>query len=345
MHKMLQEIREQPGAVERTVEHVLPLAHEFGVRMRQTEPRLVTMPARGTSDNVATFGKYMIEYVLGIPVSLSAPSIFTVYHHRLRLEDALAVGISQSGEAVDVTDSLRGARGAGATTAAITNNPGSPITEVVEWAFVTQAGPEQSVPATKTYTSALAAMYLLCACWAGDEQLIKDLDAVGDAIRRVLELEGEIDAAADLVGEKERCVVVSRGPNYATAKEIALKLTETCYILAQPFSRADFMHGPIAATAKGIPAVLIIPEGPFHDEMFELAQTLHDLGARTLIIGAREEICSVATIPVRIDVPVSELCSPMVYAVAGQLLAYHLSVRYGYDPDRPAVLRKVTRTR
>ncbi len=344
MHKMFQEINEQPEAVKKTINHVLPLAREFGQRMREEAPHLVVMPARGTSDNVATFGKYMIEYVLGIPVSLSAPSIFTKYRQHLKLGGALAIGISQSGEALDVIESLRGASEAGATTCAITNVEGSPITQIVEHAFVTQAGPEEAVPATKTYTSALAAMYLLCACWAGNDKLIDDLMAVPEAMRQVLDMRADIRQATDLISEDKRSAVVSRGPNLATARELALKLSETCYVLAQPFSRADFMHGPIATVAGDVPAILIIPEDQFHDEMMELATMLQDLGSRTLIIGARDEIHKLATVPIQIPMTVSELCSPLVYIIAGQLLAYYLALRLKHDPDHPAVIKKVTRT-
>jgi glucosamine--fructose-6-phosphate aminotransferase (isomerizing) len=140
-------------------------------------------------------------------------------------------------------------------------------------------------------------------------------------------------------------VVLARGLNYCTAKEVALKLTETCYVVAEPWSTADFMHGPIAAVDEEVPAFLFAPSGPTLPSLRETAQALRERGAERIIFSDDEELLELATVPVRMPPGLPECCSPIIYVVAGQLLAYHLARHKGIDPDQPRGLAKVTRTR
>ena len=345
MSHMLDEIHQQPEVVSKLVrtEH-----HSMCALAEEIEKRdicLVVIAARGTSDNAAVYGKYLLEINNGYPVALADPSIFTLYSAELRLERALVIGISQSGQAADVAEYLEQSKKLGALTLGITNVPGSVLTKVAQHTICCHAGEERSVAATKTYTSALAALYLLSACLSRDESKVEGLIACAESMREVLAIEANIADRAERYRYMEAGCVISRGYNYCTALEMALKIAETSYIGLNAYSAADFLHGPIAAVHEEQPCFLCAPPGKAYANMLEIAKKLRKRNAETVVISSEKEILSLATTPFKLNVAVAEELSPLVYIIPGQLLAYYLAVARGHDPDAPRGLSKVTITR
>lgn len=345
MSHMMTEIREQPdvikeliGAEKGNIEAVVREVKSRGIDF-------IVIAARGTSDNAGIFGKYMFETINGIPTALAAMSAVTLYQAKLKLGKGLVIGISQSGQAADVAEYLESARSQGALTACITNEAGSRITKQSDFTILCHAGKERSVAATKTYTSSLAALYLMSAAMSSDEKMVDLLLSVAEPMQLVIELDDFIKEKALRYRYVDECYVLARGINYATAFEAALKMSETCRLGAKPYSAADFLHGPIAVVGKGTPCFLFAPEGKAYHDMLNIADKLRTKGAELIIAAQNQEILKLATTAFKIPVEVEETVSPLVYIVVGQLFAYHLATAKGYDPDRPEGLSKVTVTR
>ncbi len=258
---MLKEIRQQPEVLERTLAHHPRSLARFRAFLEKRKPSLVVIVARGTSDNAAQFGRYLIEIMTGIPVSLAAPSVHSIYGASVNYKDALVVGISQSGESTDISAVLEQARKSGAMTVGITNEPKSTLAKMAEHVFLVRAGREKSVAATKTYTGQLMSLYLLAHA-LGAKIRLEDLAAIPEAANAALSLEPEISDLAGRYSLMRQAAVVARGLNYANAFEFALKMMETCYVVAERFSAADFLHGPIAIVDRELPIFLFGPAGP-----------------------------------------------------------------------------------
>jgi glutamine---fructose-6-phosphate transaminase (isomerizing) len=346
MSKMMEEIREQPEALERTLRLGLRPAAKLALAIANRRPKLIVLAARGTSDNAAQLGRYLLEMTTGIPVSLAAPSLYTLYKAKIDLKDAIIVAISQSGESTDTNLVLERALEQGALTVGITNEPASTLAKLAEHVFLVRTGRERSVAATKTYTGQVMLLYLLAHALGGKIR-IEDLKKVPEWTASALELEPEITARAERYRFMERAIVVGRGLNYANAFEFALKMMETCYVVAERFSTADFLHGPIAMVERSFPMFLFTPSGVTWEGMRDMIARLAALKAETLIFtdrGNRSAIESHAraiVIPARLS---RELYTPIPYIVPAQIFAASLAVWKGIDPDRPRTLSKVTRT-
>lgn len=342
---MRDEIYQQPQAVASAIEKEYSAIAGLVQELRDREIRHVVIAARGTSDNAATYAKYLLEIVAGVPVSLAAPSVYTLYDARPNLTGVLMLGISQSGQATDVVQALSTGRAAGAMTVCITNVAGSPLTDVSDVTLLCHAGEEKGVAATKTYTTALALVALLAGHWANSAELLEGLRRLPDEIHRTLALDAPVEAAVERYRYMDECAVLARGLNQATALETALKMTETSYIIAKPYSGADFLHGPIAMVSEGFPCFLFAPNGRAYASMLELAVKLREREAEMVIVAHNPEILQLAKRPLTLPVDTGELLSPVVSIVPGQLWAYHLARARGTDPDRPRGLTKVTLTR
>jgi glucosamine--fructose-6-phosphate aminotransferase (isomerizing) len=341
---MIREIQEQPECVERVVrlerENAISLAREI----RERGIRFAVIAARGTSDNAATYGKYLLEIVAGMPVALAAPSVYTLYDAHPSLSGALVIGISQSGEGTDVVQVLSQARGEGALTACITNSPGSPITLVSDYTFLCHAGEERAVAATKTYTTALAVVALIAAHLSGNQGLLSQLGAVVGHMRGALALEEGIERSVERYRYMQECAVLGRGVSQATALEAALKMTETSYIVAKPYSGADFLHGPIAMVSEGFPCFLFAPGGQAYPFMLELAMKIRERSGELIVFSSEPELLELAAVGIPLPATESDLLSPLVAILPAQLFACHLARSRGHDPDSPRGLTKVTRT-
>ncbi len=352
---MRDEIRQQPETLERTLGEEWTRAQKLRQHFERNPPRLIVLAARGTSDNAAQFGRYLLEISTGIPVSLAAPSVFTLYRAKVQLRDAVVVAISQSGESTDTNLVLEEARAAGAFTIGITNESESTLARVAEHAFLVRAGKERSVAATKTYTGQLLCFYLLAHALGAAIEL-SDLERVPDWTRKALELEEEIRTRAERYCFMQHAVCVGRGLNYSNSFEFALKLMETCYVVAERFSSADLLHGPIAMLERSFPAFLFCPPGVTWGPMCELLEKLQAIGAETLAItdrsnprvaGARGMTAPPLTIPTEIGkrggLP-DEIYTPIPYIIPAQLFAASLAEVKRLDADRPRTLSKVTQT-
>jgi glucosamine--fructose-6-phosphate aminotransferase (isomerizing) len=352
MSTMLDEIREQPATLERTLKSGQRAAKALARALRTRKPKLIVLAARGTSDNAAQFGRYLLELTTGIPVSLAAPSIVTLYGARVDLKNALVVAISQSGESTDINFVLEHARDARATTVGITNQTGSRLASLAEHVFPVRAGIERSVAATKTYTGQLLMLYLLAEA-VGARIRLDDVARLPEWAEAALALEEEICGRAERYRFMERAIVVGRGLNYANAFEFGLKLMETCYVVTGRFSAADFLHGPIAMVERSFPIFLFAPRGVTWPGIKEMLTKLDSLGAETLTItdaGHREASEAGRQ---RLIVPVKfgrrgaapvDLFTPIPYIIPAQLFAATLAAWKGLNPDRPRTLTKVTRT-
>jgi fructoselysine-6-P-deglycase FrlB-like protein len=339
--RMRSEIGEQPAAVAATLDALLPLAGEIerlGAGVRQ-----VLFIARGSSDNAAVYGQYLCSVRAGRLATLASPSVATAYRAQVSLEGVLAVSVSQSGRTEEIVATQDWARACGARTVAVTNGEGSPLAERADLALVTRAGEELAVPATKTFTTQLAALAVLGLALAGDD--LDRLRAVPDAIERALGAADAAEALAVRLTYVERLAVSARGYAYAIARELALKLQEACYVTALGLSYADLEHGPIAVVDAATPALLLAAErdeamlGP----MTSLALRCRAEGAHVYGIGGDGEFAAAchAALP---DAGLPAELAPLTLVVPGQLLVEALARAKGIDPDAPRALRKVTQT-
>ena len=340
--RMRAEIAEQPAAVAATLEALLPLADE--IRRLGEGVRHVLFIARGSSDNAAVYGQYLCSVRGGRLATLASPSVATAYRAQVDLGGVLAVAVSQSGRTEEIVATQDWARECGARTAAVTNVAGSPLAERADLALVTRAGEELAVPATKTYTTELAALAVLGLA-LGRDRLLERLGEVPAAIERALLAADAAEALAVRLTYVQQLVVSARGYAYSVARELALKLEEACYVTALGLSYADLEHGPIAVVDEDTPALLLAAErdtamlGP----MTALARRCRAEGAHVYGIGgdaAFTDACD-AALP---DPGLPAELAPLTLAVPGQLLAEALARAKGIDPDAPRALRKVTQT-
>ena len=338
------EILEQPDVIRRLLETETGRVAEIGADLARQDIRYIVIAARGTSDNAARYAQYVFGAQNRLTVALATPSLYSIYHHPPRLHGALVLGISQSGQSPDIVSVLQEARQQGAPTVAVTNEPQSPLAAAADHVIELHAGQEGSIAATKTYTAQLAALALLSQSMTGTPLHPQALDAVPDAIETALKSEPEAQAAAELAAGSNRCVVVGRGFNYATTFEVALKMKELAYVEAEPYSSADFMHGPIAMVEPGFPVVLVTAGETMRSEMAAMGESVREQGANLIVLGDDENARRYgnAWIPVPGGLP--EWLTPLVAIVPGQLLAYHLTLARGGDPDRPRTIAKVTLT-
>jgi glutamine---fructose-6-phosphate transaminase (isomerizing) len=343
MSLMLQEIAEQPAALRKTIAEERAKVARLGTSLKQRDIDLIVLAARGSSDNAALFGRYLLEIATGIPVSLSAPSVHTLYQAKLNLKHALVIGVSQSGEGEDINRVLENARAGGAFTIGITNEPASSMVKLVDETLLMHGGREQSVAATKTFTGQMLLFYMLSAALATDGRVI-DYQAIPDLAERALEQKPAIVELVQRYVFMENCVVVGRGLAYANAYEFALKLMETCYVVAERFSSADFLHGPVAMIERHFPVILFAPPGVMLKGTKDLIGRLHELRADTLAITGDLDAAAKCSRSIIMPREIDEFLAPIPYIIPAQLFAALLAEAKGLDPDAPRSLSKVTRT-
>ena len=341
MSLMLQEISEQPDVLERTIAAEREKLVKIGDFLRQKDIDLIVLVARGSSDNAALFGRYLLEVTTGIPVSLAAPSVYTLYNAKMRLKRAVVIGVSQSGEGDDINHVLESAKNSGAFTLGITNEGSSTMARIVDETLLIHAGREKSVAATKTYTGQMLHFYLLSSA-VGDKRI--DYHKLPELTSNSLELKESVAEIAQRYAFMDNCVVVGRGMNYGNSYELALKLMETCYVVAERFSSADFFHGPLAIVERRFPVVMFAPVGVTKTSNLELLRRLKDLNADSLSITNDDDIAELSSLSIRMPVDLDEFLSPIPFIVPAQLFAAYLAEAKGLDPDAPRSLEKVTKT-
>ena len=341
---LYQEIHEQPEILEHLLNKERKHINELARIIQGNKPSNVVIAARGTSDNVGRYAKYLLGAVNGLSVGLATPSLYTIYKKPPQFKNTLVMGISQSGQSPDIVAVLAEAQSQGAQTLAITNDPESPLAKTVNGTVNLHAGAERSVAATKTYTTSLLAIAMLSAALSRSEGMWSDLETIPEAVSKTLELDLMAVKAATRWRFSDRCVVIGRGYNYASAFEIALKLKELTYIVAEPYSPADLLHGPFAIVERDFPVLVIAPYGVMLPNINKLLKDLHHAGADTLIISDDEDTLKVGDARLRLPYQVPEWLSPITSIIAGQLFAMRLAEIKKLDIDSPRGLNKVTRT-
>lgn len=347
-HIMAAEMAEQPAVLRRLLDRergadgatpILRTAERIAARA----PRFVLFTARGTSDNAALYAKYLFEVVLGRPCGLTSMSTTTAYGAEADLTDCLVIAVSQSGGSPDLVASTRAARKAGAVTLAVTNNAGSPLAEVSEFHIDVLAGPEEALPATKTYTAELLALYLLVEGMRGGDGP-GHAAALPELAESVLARRDEVRALAGRYRFADRMVITSRGYGYPTAKEAALKLMETSYIPALSYSGADLLHGPLAMVDNVSPVIAVVTDGRGGEALQPVLDRLRDRGADLVVIGPKPQVEAASAGFVLPAGSLAEELQPILEIMPLQMLAYEVTLARGQDPDAPRALAKVTQT-
>ena len=341
---LFQEIHQQPDVIEQFAQLGQGPVKKLAAHIRDAHIRQVVVAARGTSDNAARYTQYLLGANNRLPVMLTTPSLFTLYQKPpLFAPDTLVLGISQSGQSPDIVSVLAEARRQGCVTAAITNFVDSPLANQADHLVGLGAGEERSIAATKTYTAQLYAVGLLSAHLADDSDGIAMLEKGPDLIRQTLSMNSEIERLAERYRYVRNCVVVGRGFNYSTAFEIALKIKELTYTLAEPYSSADFLHGPVSLIEPAFPVIVVAPSGVLIPELGPFVRQLRNMDAELLCVSNDRTLLSLG----RTQFPfpaVPEWLSPLLAIVPGQLFALFLAAARDFDPDRPRGLQKVTET-
>jgi glutamine---fructose-6-phosphate transaminase (isomerizing) len=298
----------------------------------------ITIVARGSSDHAAVYGRYLLEAATGKPISLAAPSLHTLYGIAADYRGQLVIAVSQSGATPEIVRTLEALQDAGGSGLAITNEPDSPLAHAAAEVIELDMGEERAVPATKTVSGQFTAFAIIAAALGRPPFTKDELDAVPEAVQAVLDDRGEVNAAAGSLVTASQLIVVARGYLYAAALETALKIKETCSLLADGYSAADLRHGPIAAVTAGLPVVALCTAGPAEADVLSLVDELRAREAEVLVVGTGV----LADISLPAGTP--EALAPILAVVRGQQLALDLAVALGRDPDRPAGLTKVTST-
>ena len=344
---MLDEIRQQPDVVRRILREELPRVEALAAEVRSRKITYVYAAARGTSENAALYCKYLLEIQHGLPVALAAPSVTTLYNVVPNFgENALVLGISQSGAAPDVIEVVRRARESGALTACLTNEPDSELAREAQCPLLIGAGEEVGIAATKTYTGTLALLALLStALDTTHPERLEHLRRAADSMEQALELDDAVHHLVEKYADLSGCVILGRGYNHATAADLALKLTQTCGLSAQAYSAANFQHGAITQVVQGYPCLLFAPDGKAFAPMAKLAEKLRAQHPALICFAHDAAFLAGSETAVRVPGTIAEWVSPLVYAVAGQLFTYWLCLLKGLDPDSPRGLAKITQTR
>ena len=335
--RMAAEMAEQPEVIDRLLARREAVLAELRAAM-PAEPLGVVLVARGSSDNAAVYGRYLLALATRRPVALAAPSLHTLYGGEFDLRGYLVVAASQSGETPEIVSTFASLVRAGGVGIAVTNDAGSALGEVAPLVVELEAGPERAVPATKTFTAQLAAFALIAEAAGPVAHRPDELATVGDAVRAVLDdPEPSRQAAARLAGATG-LIVVGRGFLYAVALEAALKLKEAALVLAEGCSAADVRHGPIAVLERDFPVLALSAPGAAAADMEALFAELGGRGVAPLHVGVEPG----ADLPIPAG---AETLAPFPPAVRAQQLALELALARGIDPDHPAGLAKVTPTR
>jgi glucosamine--fructose-6-phosphate aminotransferase (isomerizing) len=340
-----EEIFEQPAVLGRLLETQRDAVFRMAEAIRESGVQSVFLAARGSSDNAGLYAKYLLGATNRLPVALAAPSLFTSYESPPSLAGQLVLGISQSGQSPDIVSVVAEGRRQGALTLAITNEPDSPLAREAELVLDTLAGPEKAIASTKTYTTQLAGIALLSVALSEDPRRLEQLQRVSSLVEETLDLSELIEAAAQRYRYMNQCVVLGRGYNYATAYEWSLKLKELAYIVAEPYSSADFRHGPVAIVSHGFPVFAVAPNGAVFDDLAGLlAKLATDHQAELLVLSNEPAALGLAQTALKLPDDLPEWLSPLVSIVPAQLFCYHLTRAKGYDTEAPRQLSKVTRT-
>ncbi len=339
------EILEQPERLADLLHNQRETTEKIAQTIRQHDIRGVFLAARGTSDNAGRYANYLWGAQNSLPLALATPSLFTYYHQPPKLDRVLVVGVSQSGQSPDIVSVLEEGHRQGCLTLTITNAPDSPLARAADLVLDIQAGEEKAVAATKTYTAELMAIAMLSAALAGDRVGWREMEKIPGWIEKAIKQDAPIAHMAERYRYMRQCVVLGRGFNYCTAFEWALKLKELAYVVAEPYSSADFRHGPIAMVEGGFPVMAVAPNGKVFESLLKMLGRLRkEQSAELVVISDEKRALSLAQSPILLPQGIPEWLTPIVSIVPAQLFAGHLTRAKGYDAEKPRSIGKVTET-
>ena len=343
---LFSEISEQPERIRSLISSQRKNVEKIASEIQKRDIRYVFLAARGTSDNAGRYANYLLGAVNGLPLALATPSLFTYYKKPPKLQNALVIGVSQSGKSPDIVSVLEEGQRQGCMTLSITNEPNSPLAQASDFVLELRAGKEKAVAATKTYTTELMAVAMLSAALSGKQKQWDELHKLSGWMKEALTQNDFIAQAAQRYRYIDQTVVLGRGFNYATAFEWALKMKELTYMIAEPYSSADFAHGPIAMVESGYPVFAVAAKGKVFNSMLQMLQRLREqIAAELVVISNDKRALSLAQVPLKIPAETPEWLSPLVSILPAQLFAYHLTLAKGYNTEQPRSIRKVTETK
>ncbi|MDE2182927.1 MAG: SIS domain-containing protein [Alphaproteobacteria bacterium] len=334
---MFEEASEAPLVVEKQLRINQHIVAKIVRRLQALSPRAVVTAARGSSDNAATYAKYLIETKLGVLTSSAAPSVSSVYSAPAHLNDVVYLAISQSGRSPDILASVEAAKRAGAFTVGLVNTVDSPLAEKVDEVLPLHAGAERSVAATKSYIATCTAVAQLVSAWCIDTALINALDGLPVLLANSWRLDWNA-AVAKLCAARD-LYVIARGIGFGAAQEAALKLKETCALHAEAFSAAEVRHGPMALAQNGFPVLVMSQEDETRQGICELVEVLHRNRAEVLLAGYED--AHALNLP---SAPAHPALQPVLFLQSFYRMAESLSRARGLNPDQPPHLNKITET-
>lgn len=338
------EILEQYQVIKDLLTSQKALAKQIAAEINARQIRYIFLAARGTSDNAGRYANYLFGAHNRLPVALATPSLFSIYHQPPLLKNALVIGISQSGQSPDIVSVVAEGKKQGNLTLALTNEPDSPLAAEADFVFDICAGRELAVAASKTYTAELAAIAMLSTALSGWETDWATLECLPAWVEETLKLDPALEQASARYRYMQRCVVLGRGFNYATAFEWSLKLKELTYVIAEPYSSADFMHGPVAMVDQGFPVMVVNPSGAVFDSLLAVMEQLKKQSAELAVISDHPQALEKGHTLIELPAGIPEWLSPIISIIPAQLFCYHLTRHRGLDPDTPRSLHKVTET-
>ncbi len=347
MSKMLEEIIQQPavlaGISEANRETVQALVRE----LKERNIHHVTIAARGSSDHAGIFGQYLLTTTCDVVCGLAVPSAVTIYGAKPDYSDSLVIGISQSGQAADVLEVIRVAKACGAVTASITNAEDSLLAKEADYHLFCNAGKEESVAATKTFSAQLYLMALLAAEWSGKQELKEELNVLPALLKaNIATLQKQIGDLIQRYRYISEGFVLGRGYCYPIALENALKIQETNYIRMKGAAISDFYHGPLAQVYEGAPVILLAMEGPVFEDVIAMADRLSQIGAELVVVTDNAELAErFSPLSFLVKKGASDVSGAFSAAAFAQLFACLLADVRGADPDAPRFLNKVTITK
>ena len=339
---LLDEILQQPDTIQQLISQEIKPISLISQKVKNRFQYIV-IAARGTSDNAARYAQYLFGAHNGIQVALATPSLFTIYKKPPSMKGALIIGISQSGQSPDIVSVLEEARKQGCPTISITNRPKSPLANISDFCIPLHTNNEKATAATKTYTASLCALALLSVMLSNNASCLRDIESLPHTIYSTL---CESFSKMDLVQRYryiEHTAVIGRGFNYSTAFEIALKIKELTKVISEPYSSADFLHGPIAMIQNGFPVLIIAPSGKAFMDLSYFAHNTKNRGGELIVISDQDKLLKLSHLSFKIPKS-SEWISPIIAVIPGQLFARQLSLEKGLNPDRPEGITKVTET-
>jgi len=345
MHKMKKEIFEQTDCLKKCYDNNIRLIKTVVENIKNNDIHSIIFVARGSSDNAATFGKYAIEILSGIPVSLAAPSVVSIYKKNLKLEKTCVIGVSQSGQSEDICQFMEMAGKKGAITVAITNNLESRLAQNSQFSIDMSVGKEEAVAATKSFTAEVLILEMLAAFLSDDYEIIKKLPIIDKIVKKALDYEQYIKDEVYRFRYLDECFVLGRGLAYPIALEFALKVQETSYIRAKGFSSSDFMHGPIAMINNNIPVFIIAFSDETAESSVEIAKKLYENDIDVIAFSDIERLKDNSALFFEINSELDIWQKPFFVIPMIQLFSYYLSILKKNNPDKPRLLNKVTITK